>query len=156
MSFLVPTLLLALLAGAAWTDLRRREVPNWIVAALAALWLAQASFLPGATVATALAVASALLAGGIVCWHLGWIGAGDAKLLAALGLWSTGHLMELLLTTALAGGVLAVGQLLRARLWHRAVPPSAPGPTGSLPYAVAIAIAGFWLVLGRDLTAGVF
>lgn len=160
MSYLVPISLLALLAIAAGTDLHRRQVPNWLVAAVALLWLTQLPQLAGAAVATALVAATGLLILGAFCWQRDWIGAGDAKLLAAVGLWAADHLIELLLATALAGGALALGQMLKARLTRAgcsapARHDAAAARTGSVPYAVAIAVGGCWLVLGHGLAAGV-
>ena len=171
MTLVLPLLLLALLASAAWSDLRRRQVPNRIVAAIAALWLLQAPTLAPATAGAALVTASILLALGMAAWTAGWLGAGDAKLLATLGLWAGApRVVELLLATGIAGGTLALGYLaarhLRPLLRPEAAiavigsrasarPAGAEGATcagapdraGSIPYALALAAAGFWLVL---------
>lgn len=165
-------LLLVLLASAAWSDVRERRVPNSAVAAILVLWLVQAPLLSLSEAAAALGVGLGLLALGIVVWRLGWLGAGDAKLITALGLWAgTSQVLEFLLVTAAAGGALAFGQMLARRLlanpflvfarhWLIAWTPAShltaatPRPalspqTASLPYAVAIAAGGGWLALGR-------
>ena len=147
--------LAALLAGAAWTDLRARRIPNGIVASIGLLWLPFALTLPLPTAGLSLGLAMAVLVAGMGAWSAGWFGAGDAKLLAALGLWAgPAHLLPLLLTMAVSGGLLAIAMLLARRL--RAAMPAALGTawieTGSdpasisLPYGLAIAAGGLWLV----------
>lgn len=109
----------------------------------------------------------ALFAGGMVfagtwyCWRRGWLGGGDVKLLTACVLLvPPGSVLELVLSTAIAGGVLALSYVALARL----LPGGATRrPTGlvrrvwraerrrihrglSLPYSCAIA-AGALLTL---------
>lgn len=147
--------LAALLAGAAWTDLRTRRIPNGIVASTGLLWLPFALTLPLPTAGLALGLAMAVLLAGMGAWSAGWFGAGDVKLLAALSLWAgPAHLLPLLLVIAVSGGVLAIAMLLARRLC--AVMPVVLGTawvgTGrdpaslSLPYGLAIAAGGLWLV----------
>lgn len=147
--------LAALLVGAAWTDLRARRIPNGIVASIGLLWLPFALTLPLPTAGLALGLAMAVLLVGMGAWSAGWFGAGDAKLLAALSLWAgPAHLLPLLLTVAVSGGVLAMAMLLARRL--REVIPAALGTVWvgtdripasiSLPYGLAIAAGGLWLV----------
>ena len=79
----------ALVIVAAVHDLTTFTIPNWISLALVAL------FLPAALIAglslgqlgMAAAVGFVLLCVGIGMFAMGWIGGGDAKLLAAAGLW---------------------------------------------------------------------
>ena len=85
---------LAVAAGlatlAAWTDWRRREVSNWTVLALVALWGLSAFLAPwalGAAPLAGLACGCAGLGAGFAFYALGWFGGGDGKLLAALALW---------------------------------------------------------------------
>jgi prepilin peptidase CpaA len=112
----------------------------------------------------------ALFGGGVVfagcwyCWRNGWIGGGDVKLLSACALVVPPALVpELVLSTAIAGAVLALLYLALGRL----LPSSAtPRPTGllrrvwraerrrirrrlSLPYACAIS-AGVLLTLSSS------
>ena len=122
--------------------------------------------------AAAFATALVILGCGIVVWRLGWLGGGDVKLLTALSLWAGPfHTPALLLATALNGGALA---LLCIALRHPVVmpgltmlqvrcqsllrspdgagstakPAQVPGAaaTNSLPYGVAVAAAGCWLL----------
>ena len=73
----------------------------------------------------------ALFGGGLVfaaawyCWRRGWIGGGDVKLLGACALLVPPDTVpQLMLSTAIAGGVLALLYLALARL----LPGSATGP----------------------------
>ncbi len=72
----------------------------------------------------------ALLRGGLVfavawyCWRRGWIGGGDVKLLTACVLLvPPASVPELILATAIAGGLLALSYLALARLLRGSVPP---------------------------------
>ena len=151
--------LLAIMAAA--TDLASYTIPNWISLTLAAAFclLAAASGLPAATLeGHALAGVAALLAG-MGLFALGWIGGGDAKLLAACCLWFGWPDTEaFLLDTALAGGAFAFlllvvrGQLVR---------PFIPAPSGwagrlitpgePAPYGVAIALGALIALPASDL-----
>ena len=64
--------------------------------------------------------AGLVFAGAWQCWRRGWIGGGDVKLLAACALLvPPGAVPELLLATAIAGGVLAALYLVLGRLLPR-------------------------------------
>lgn len=158
--------LLVLLGIAAWLDLRRRLIPNSLVGTVALLWLAAlatgdtGAFWPNPGIAVAVLIA------GIVVWRCGWLGGGDAKLIAALSLWAgPDHIGSLLLVTALSGGTLALAIVIANQLAHspaatqlhahasRLLPAAAPfltkltpQATKSLPYGVAVALGGCWLV----------
>jgi prepilin peptidase CpaA len=168
--------LVALLALAVWLDLWQQRIPNVIVAAVALLWLPYALCSYPDRVLGSLATGAVVLAIGMITWRLGWLG-GDVKLVAALTLWAGAKDTPLLLAiVALSGGVLAL--LWRSRLRHAAAWLSAAagawfgtmptvsrpagsagvcgapatGDTASLPYGVAVAAGGCWLV-HRLLTA---
>lgn len=104
-----------------YTDGRQRRIPNWLVASLAALGLAAriADGSPAAGLAGLVTGFCALLPAYLV----GWVGAGDVKLLAAQGLWLgwEGALDAALLGTTMAA-VWAGHTLLRrgraAWLWQ--------------------------------------
>lgn len=157
--------LAAILLAAAWSDLCRRRIPNAVPAAITALWLlAVAQGVAPAPIAAS-ATAVVLLAAGIVVWRCGWLGGGDVKLIAALGLWAGPRGLDaLLLGTTFAGGAMALAACLAPRLDSspalvlaraaaaRLAPWQLPGGpmTGwrerGLPYGVAVAAGGGWLV----------
>ena len=106
---------------ASWIDCKQRRVPNWLNAAIAAAgFLAQGYFFGLSGVAaglTGLAVGLALL---IVPWLMHGMGAGDVKLMMAIGVWLGPYLTFLSFCVgAVAGGVIAVIMILLAgRWWH--------------------------------------
>lgn len=154
MSALIQVCLVSLLPilaiVAALQDLTSYTIPNWISLALVAgfgLLAATAGFSLTDLELHAAAGVIALFAG-MAMFALGWIGGGDAKLLAACCLWfgwPGGQLF--LLDTALAGGAFAFlllvvrGQMIRPYLpvhsgWvGRLITPGEPAP-----YGVAIAL----------------
>ena len=159
-----PVALVPLLAAAAWLDLRERRIPNWLAGATALLGLTGVAGIGPEALLDHLLVALCVLGTGIVAWRCRWLGGGDVKLLAALALWAgSPRVGDLLLGTALAGGILAMGMLLTRRiavslpaaaLWvlvgtrlPARITASAPRTEGpmSLPYGVAIACGGLWL-----------
>ena len=129
--------------SAVWTDVKRREVPHWIIGGLVAAWLAAATLEPEALAARPLAsVGCGLLALllGFVLHALGWLGGGDGKLLAALALWlGPADIGLALLGTGLLGGLLVLLALARRKSWqHR-----------ELPCAVAIVPPAATLLVAR-------
>lgn len=134
---------ISIFVAAAVTDLRSRTIPNALVLALAALGLARmalAAAETGAMPSGDLMVAVAVFAAGALAFHLGALGGGDVKLMAAGALWTGAGLAdEFLMITLLAGGVLALIYLARGSL--------ARFGTGerramTLPYGIAIAAGG--------------
>ncbi|KPP89761.1 prepilin peptidase [Erythrobacter sp. HL-111] len=128
---------------AAFTDIRRRQIDNWLNAAIAlgapVFWWSQ-GLSPWPDIALQFGVALlafAILAG---LFALRVMGGGDVKLLTALALWIEPALfVQLLVMMALAGGVLTVvmgsWHLMRRRRERLAI-----------PYGVAIAIGGLWVL----------
>ena len=107
----------ALVIVAAVKDLISFTIPNWISLALVGLYLPVALLigLGFDEIGRAAAVSLVLLAVGVGMYAMGWIGGGDAKLLAAAGLWlGWATVLHFVLFTALAGGALAL-LLLSAR-----------------------------------------
>jgi prepilin peptidase CpaA len=162
---LVAMLVCAALGYAVLTDLRERRIPNALVAALAAAGLLHAIIHDGA-VGAAASVAGAI--GGVVllAWPVGrgLLGAGDVKLLAALGGW-VGPLgvIRVLLVACVLGGLLAGFYWFRlaraerervtanlgdfARSGRLAVPaPEHLDSARGIPYGLAIAAAGAWVL----------
>ncbi len=96
------------------TDVRSARIPNRLTytALIAALSL-RSTFLglPGLKSGAV----GILVPGGLflVLFILGAMGGGDVKLMAAVGAWVGGtHVATLLVTAALAGGVLAMGRMI--------------------------------------------
>jgi len=101
---------LAVAVAAAVIDVQQRRIPNWLTyPAIGIGVLLRAYYFGWYGLLTALG--GCLLAGGIVSlfYAVRAMGAGDVKLLAALGtMVGPGHALILLMATALAGGVMAL------------------------------------------------
>ncbi len=141
----------AIVIWAGIRDATSYTIPNWISVTLA-LAFAPLAVLLGLSlsqIGLSVLVALAVLFVGILLFALRWIGGGDAKLLAACGLWlGPSVLMPFLLTTALLGGGLALGLLaLRNPLFVPLVQRLPKWterlltPGEDVPYGVAIAAA---------------
>lgn len=159
----------ALLLLVSFRDVASRTLPDWCAASLAAIGLTMR--VADGTWPASLAAASAVFALMAFCWHRGWVGGGDVKLLAACAfLVRPGEVAALVLATALAGGLLAciyvgLGKLLRNR--SEVAHPVRPagllariarverwriGRGGSLPYGCAIATAALYVLFGPMTT----
>jgi prepilin peptidase CpaA len=130
---LLAALAIALLV-AAFTDLRSRRIGNWLnggIALAAPLfwWASGLTLWPDIALQLGIAFGTfAVLAG---LFAIGAMGGGDVKLLTALALWiEPMPFLKLLVLMALLGGVLAI------------------------PYGVAIAMAGLWVLGTNYLPAG--
>lgn len=93
-----------------------------------------------------------MLVVGIGMFSLGWLGGGDAKLLAGAALWfGFESLLQYLMMVSLAGGVLVLVLLAyRSRslpLWMYRQPWALRlhAKAGGVPYGIALAAAGLWL-----------
>ncbi len=109
-------ILFLLLALAAWTDLRRREVPNWLTFPAMVLGLGVAWFTRGWP-GLGDSILGLLAGGGILFlpFFLGAMGGGDVKLLAAVGALSSAFFaLKVALYGCLLGGLVAVGIMLWA------------------------------------------
>lgn len=145
------TLLIAalLMVPAAICDLRHRRIPNFLTLGGFIAGLVLHGWLAGwGGAGFALLSGLSLLASMFGLFAVGWLGAGDVKLLAAAGAIG-GNLstaLNIVLATALVGGLLGLIMLLR----RRAPADSAgdkPGRAHSVPYAVAIAIGTLLAIL---------
>jgi len=142
---LLAALAIALLV-AAFSDLRSRQIGNWLnggIALAAPLfwWASDLAWWPD--IALQLGVAFGTFAVLAALFAMGAMGGGDVKLLAALALWIAPlPFLNLLVMMALLGGVLTV--LFCA--WHVA---RRQREKLAIPYGVAIAMAGLW-VLGTN------
>lgn len=131
------------LVFAAFTDIRRRHIGNWLNAAIALAaplfwWASGLSLWPD--IAMQLGLALAVFAVLCVLFALRAMGGGDVKLLTALALWIKPEwFLQLLVIMALAGGVLT----LVLAVWHAL---HRRKDRLAVPYGVAIAFAGLWVL----------
>lgn len=139
---LLSALAIALLIAAV-VDLRERRIPNTLNIAIALLaipfwWSQGLTVWPG--VALQIGFAGAVFLLFAAAFAIGVMGGGDVKMIAALSLWlPVAAVAQLLVLTALAGGVLTLVMLARhklARAEHQL----------EIPYGVAIAFAGICLI----------
>ena len=147
---LIQYVLLALLAigllVAAFTDIRSRQIANWLNAAIALgaplfWWASSLALWPG--VAIQFGVAAATFVVLAILFALRAMGGGDVKLLTALALWiAPPQFLNLLIVMALVGGLLTI--VLGA--WHVA---RRQRERLAIPYGVAISAGGLW-VLGTS------
>ena len=152
-----------LMIVAALKDVTSFIIPNWLSIAIAAAFY-PAALAAGASLG-AIGVASAAGAGalavGMAMFYAGWMGGGDAKMLAGCALWmGWPTVLPFLLATALAGGVLALiliqmrSNLLRPWLQR------GPAWVGRLvtapdaPYGLAIAVGALVVLPQSPLVAG--
>jgi prepilin peptidase CpaA len=117
------TVAMAIALIAVATDLRSRRIPNALTlgAALAAFGFAAIAGGPSLLLASAEGWALGLLLW-LPFYALGGMGAGDVKLLAALGAWlGPAAVLRVAIYGAIAGAVLAVFVALRARYLRTAM-----------------------------------
>lgn len=143
---LLAALAIALLI-AAITDIRRRQIDNWLNAgiALAAplFWFATDLPLSGITWQLAITAGAFIVFAGM--FAMGWMGGGDVKLLTALALWIQPYwFAQLIVVMALAGGVLTLG----FGIWHLA---TRNKERPAIPYGIAISGAGLWALASQYL-----
>lgn len=149
---LLIALAIALLFAAA-TDIQRRQIDNWLNAAIALgapvfWWASGLALWPDVALQLGVAVAAfALLAG---LFAFGMMGGGDVKLLTALALWiEPNAFLQLLIIMALAGGVLTIVMgayhFLRQQKERLAI-----------PYGVAIAFGGLWVLFPKLIAVPAF
>ncbi|MDA8248368.1 MAG: prepilin peptidase [Rhodospirillales bacterium] len=164
MSILLPSVSIVLLAVAAWRDVAARMIPDAVAAGLLVLGVATRIALAGLPAAgLSLGLALILFLALVALHAAGWLGGGDVKLAAgfAAGL-APQAILPFIAATAIAGGALAgvhlalrllpfrrcrprpglmlLRRVLRAERWRIA-------RHGSLPYGVAIACGGAWIIL---------
>jgi prepilin peptidase CpaA len=145
---LLVAILAAMLIVVAAGDLRNRLIPNWLNLAIALTaipfwWLSGYALWPD--IAIQIGLAAGLFMFFAIIFHLGMMGGGDVKLLAALGLWlPLASMVKLLVIMSIAGGVLTLVML--ARKWR-----ASSEEKTEVPYGVAIAFAGMWLIGERFL-----
>lgn len=131
------------LVSAGIEDARVREIANWKNAAivlLAPFWWWANGLAIWPDVAIQLGVASVALIFFWGCFHFGWMGGGDVKMIAALALWfPAGTLVWMLIVMSVLGGALTLVLMIEHRVRRK---------TGNveIPYGVAIAIAALLVI----------
>ncbi|HTU12279.1 MAG TPA: prepilin peptidase [Allosphingosinicella sp.] len=148
LSWILLGLLAAMLLACSWWDLKTRTIPNWLNLAIALLaipfWFSvDLPFWPEMVLRIGVAfVAFWVFA---AAFAMGAMGGGDVKLIAALALWLPWQaVLVLIFLMSIAGGVLTLAYLIRHRLAKRQ-------EKLEIPYGVAIAFGGLWLISERFL-----
>jgi prepilin peptidase CpaA len=135
---------------AAFTDIKRRQIDNWLTFGIAAAaplfwWASGLALWPDVAWQFGVALASFVVLAGL--FALRAMGGGDVKLLTALALWIPPlWFLKLLVVMALVGGVLTV--VLGS--WHVA---RRRRDKLAIPYGVAISCAGLWVLASHYLPA---
>ena len=140
-----------LFAASVVCDLRRRRIPNAIPLALLglfAVYAATGGAGPAGALWMNLAIGAVLLAAGFALYLSGRFGAGDAKLIAVIGMWiGPADLSLFLLGLAASAFALSVFALLPfQRMRHL---------RSELPFAVAIAPPALAVMIPRALSHGI-
>jgi prepilin peptidase CpaA len=131
------------LVVAAFTDMRRRQIDNWLNGAIALgaplfWWSSGLALWPDIALQIGVAVAAFAAFAGL--FALKMMGGGDVKLLTVLALWvSPTVFLQLLVVMALAGGLLTVVMVM----WHTM---RRQKDKLAIPYGVAIAFGGLWVL----------
>ena len=148
LSWVFIVLLVAALLLAAAVDWRSRIIPNWLNAGIALVaipywWSIGLPLWPG--VALQLALGAAVFVLFAIAFRFGAMGGGDVKMAAALALWLPfAGVVKLLVIMSIAGGVLTLAMLAAHRMAKAAGQPE-------IPYGIAIAFGGIWLIGERFL-----
>lgn len=167
---LATAVVFGMLAWATISDVASRRIPNAIPAIIATVFFIASIAAPDRVdIIGGMWVAVSVFAVCFLGFLAGKVGAGDVKLLAAMALWAgPAAALDFLLITGLAGGALALMYLLPeisyAMTWVRVAAerraPNLAAVMGAgknikegLPYGVAIAIGGGYVMWSRYLTA---
>ena len=147
-SWILLVALAAMLLAACWCDLKSRTIPNILNLAVALLaipfwWSIGLALWPD--VAIQLGVAALVFGLFAIAFAMGAMGGGDVKLVAAIALWLPAmSVVALLFIMSVAGGALTLAMLIRHKL-------ARAGGQLEIPYGVAIAFGGLWLISERFL-----
>jgi prepilin peptidase CpaA len=153
-SEIVIYLLLAVLAGAAAMDLSRLRIPNFFPLAVIGLFFVWFALSPGASgVWQNAAMFAFTLVGSTFLFTKGWLGGGDAKLMAAIALWFDFRgAASLFFYVAIGGALLSFIFIILRRMMpaHLAESSNAAAfkPRGPIPYGIAIAGGAMLAILG--------
>jgi prepilin peptidase CpaA len=150
---------------AAMTDVTNYKIPNWLTGLIAALFFPMALLtgMPLMEFGWHLLAGVILFFVGYGFFALGLFGGGDAKLMAAAGLWfGTAHTLEFLMFTVLVGGLLAlsvgVWSLINTYVEYRGVERLGQifrRARPNVPYGIALCIGAllafpntWWMTVG--------
>jgi prepilin peptidase CpaA len=131
------------LVSAGIEDARSREIANWKNAAILLLapfgwWANGLAIWPDVPIQ--IGVAFLIFSFFWGCFHFGWMGGGDVKMIGALALWfPVGSLVWMLIVMSVLGGALTLVLMIEHRIRRR------PGNV-EIPYGVAIAIAALLVI----------
>lgn len=131
---------------AAFTDLRRREIDNWLTGGIALAaplfwWASGLALWPDIAWQLGVALIAFAVATGI--FALGGMGGGDVKLIGALALWIAPlWFLRLLIVMSLVGAVVTIVFALAHRVRRREGKPE-------IPYGLAISAAGLWTLINQ-------
>ena len=173
LSAVASIVLVALLLGASWFDVRTRRIPNALTVAGLVAGLVLRGFLGAGAVLDGVGGAGVAMLVALPPFALGMLGGGDAKLLAAVGgFMGLDHVIGALLAIAALGGGLAVIEAMRRRALPQALAntfgfakhwlllsrfggaPTIESPNAmTVPYGVAIALGAliWWFLAGVQL-----
>jgi prepilin peptidase CpaA len=143
--------LMVALAAAAVEDAVRFRISNLTCAAVlvgAFVAVAVHGFSPGLW--QNVAVFGAILALGILAFAAGWLGGGDVKLLAAIGLWlDLRAAVGLIAAVFIAGGLVGLVYIIAQRAAHAARPSTSRH--AKVPYGLAV-VTGALFIFGTQLS----
>ena len=137
------------LVFAAFTDLRRRQIDNWLNAgiALGAPLFWYATGIGWVDIVFQVGIALVVFGVLVALFVTGLMGGGDVKLLSALALWiAPAWFLKLIIMMALLGGLLTIA----LAFWHGA---RRRRERLAIPYGVAISSAGLWALASQFLPA---
>lgn len=142
-----------LVVFAACSDIARLIIPNWVSIALTAIF-PLAALIAGAPITEIglhLLFGAGVLAAGFVLFQFNVIGGGDAKLLAAVAVWTgVNAVVPFIFWTALAGGVMALALLTARQLMPVGTYPAFVDhllkKQNGIPYGVAIMVGALMAI----------
>ena len=142
-SIVLAAALALMMLAAAISDLRTRTIANGLNAAIALLavpyWFAS-GLSPWPDMALQLGFACIVFAVFVGLFMVGGMGGGDVKMIGAVALWvPPSLLLPMLMVMAIGGGVLSA-VMLAHKYWTKKT--EAP----EVPYGIAIAVAGLWML----------